>query len=213
MLLDLYTDISNSTLPILSRDTTIELLKSKGYIVGLNSDLGEICEDIIKLQINFHRNVHASKVYIDTEGNYNCDMELESQSNDTHLLNTKRNKTKRNSILMETDWIESSDAVTPTTKLQYQAYRQYLRDIFQYQDVLEYIDFPPSPSISMKVEKNSKLSHQEVKKLKEYVSKDDNPGWYLFFNEWQKCQFTSNRTLTNTLLKAYTSLSLTQLLA
>jgi hypothetical protein len=211
MLLELYTDISDNSLPILSRDSAIEILSKKGYIIGQVTNIEGIDSDIVRLNVSFNEDAQTSTVYIDKQGRYSCELSSLKDTEQAKAFNTSRNRLKRNALLLDSDWIENSPSVTTRTKEQYKAFRQYLRDIFDYQDVTTFIDFPLPPSIVAKTTQQSQITDNEVLLIKKYTPLDKEV-WYTFLAEWSKTNYNPSRTLIVNLLKAYTSLTLTDVL-
>jgi hypothetical protein len=214
MLPELYTDISNTLLPVLSRDNVIDLLISKKYLIGADTDIGDIHPDIKRLTVNLVDDDTTSSIYINKEGDYCYDISSTHELEDIKRQFTHRNKVKRNAVLAESDWIELSPAVSVSTKDSYKAYRQYLRDIFNYREVSSFIEFPPAPSITALPLKSTLLSDVDVNKIRRYspVSELQLNNWALFLSEWSNTNYNSNRAMICNLLKAYTGMALKEIL-
>lgn len=214
---DLYIDTSEGELKLLNTDAVrLKLQNEYGIISSRDSTVEDIHPNIVKVRYELNGETiedvrvpikyRMSPVYLDSKNNPVITVNYVKDDEQVRFIRTS-NRQKRLALLADTDWIETSTAVTETTKVKYKAYRQLLRDIFVVESDENYINFPTAPKIEMKALNSYRLSDKELDKLQKHI--DTHPKVSkIFLDEWSNLKFTRVKSIINNLLELYTDFDL-----
>lgn len=143
------------------------------------------------------------------KGKYTVELEYLDNSNKTKDR-WRKIRTKRDKLLLETDWVMLENGLTDSCKEKYKAYRQLLRDITKIYDSPKEVIYPEPPLINyINTTDSSKLTKKQIDFIEAYSPKaNDLNDWNKFLKEWKNTKFTKNRQAVLNLIKLYTNVNI-----
>jgi hypothetical protein len=157
--------------------------------------------------------------YVLTQGKYNYVMQITNTTGKPYAKSDYQdeevgfgnnyevpNREKRDSLLVKTDWTDSSSVLSFKCQQSMRSYRQLLRDLFEIVDVEQPVVFPSEPELEFNYSKvESTVYKADLEALFQIatVDKTCQAKWNLFLQEWHNLQSTTNIAVVNTLLDIY----------
>lgn len=128
------------------------------------------------------------------------------QETSAQIVTAAQNRSKRDELLSQTDWVETSLIVSDKSKQAMTAYRNLLRNVFEVIDVTQPCLLPLVPDIEFIYEKldTSEYTHDIEHVLQSIDIPSECTGeWNMFLLQWEALGKTKNKSAIYNLLQIY----------